>query len=110
ALRPLRGGNPSSDAPGENVLTLQSSNYLFSVEAPANARFDVLGSLPIGSTLEVSGLCLLQVSEQGKVEGVRILLPNVANVHILERPGWWTPERLLTGLAILLAVSGLGAI
>jgi signal transduction histidine kinase len=110
SLRPLRGGNPSSDAPGANVLTLQSSNWLFSVEAPANAHFDELGSLPVGSTLEVSGLCLLQVSEEGKVEGVRILLPNVANVHILQRPGWWTPERLLIGLGILLVVLGAGAI
>jgi signal transduction histidine kinase len=110
SIRPLRGGNPSSDAPGGNVLTLQSSNYLFSVEAPANTRFDEFGSLPIGSTLEVSGLCLLQVSEEGKVEGVRILLPNVANIHILQRPGWWTPERLLVGLGIVLAVSGVVAI
>ena len=110
SLRPLRGGNPSSDAPGRNVLTLQSSNWLFSVEAPANARFDELGSLPVGSTLEVSGLCLLQISEEGKVEGVRILLPDVASVHVLQRPGWWTPERLLMGLGILLVVSGVGAI
>src|SRR5260370_4975038 len=110
SLRPLRGGNPSSDAPGANVLTLQSSNWLFSVEAPANARFDELGSLPVGSTLEVSGLCLLQISEEGKVEGVRILLPDVASVHVLQRPGWWTPERLLMGLSILLVVSGVGAI
>jgi signal transduction histidine kinase len=109
SLRPLRGGNPSSDAPGGNVLTLQSSNYLFSVEAPTNVRFDELGSLPIGSTLEVSGLCLLQVSEEGKVEGVRILLPNVANIHILKRPGWWTPQNLLAGLGILLVASLVGA-
>src|SRR5260370_423321 len=53
SLRPLRGGNPSSDAPGRNVLTLQSSNWLFSVEAPANARFDELGSLPVASTREL---------------------------------------------------------
>jgi len=110
SLRPLRGGKPSSDAPGANVLTLQSSNWLFSVEAPVNARFDELGSLPVGSTLEVSGLCLLQVSEEGKVEGVRILLPDVTSVHVLQRPGWWTPERLLMGLGILLVVSGVGAI
>jgi signal transduction histidine kinase len=110
SLRPLRVGNPSSDASGANVLTLQNGNYLFSVEAPPNARFDELGSLPVGSTLEVSGLCLLQVSEEGKVEGVRILLPDVASVHILQRSGWWTPERLLIGLAILLVVSGVGAI
>jgi signal transduction histidine kinase len=34
----------------------------------------------------------------------------VANVHILQRPGWWTPERLLIGLGILLVVLGAGAI
>jgi len=110
AVRPLRRGNSSSDAPGELALTLQNSNYVFSVEAPSGGQFAWLTSIPIGSTLEVSGLCLLQVGEDGKVEGVRILLPNAASIGILKRPAWWTPERLLMGLGILLVVSGVGAI
>lgn len=115
SLRPLREGNSVSNAPAENILTLQCSNYLVSISAPAARRFDGLASIPIGSVVEVSGLCLLQVSggttiPAPPVEAVEILLPDVANIRILRRPSWWTAEHLLTGLGILLTVLMVGAI
>jgi signal transduction histidine kinase len=110
ALRPLRAGNSASNAPAEAVLTLQCSNYLVSVAAPATKEFAGLAAVPIGSTLEVSGLCLLQVkavtTAQGVVlDAVQILLPDMASMRILRRPSWWTPQRLVVGFGILLAVS-----
>jgi len=116
SLRPLRAGNSGSNAPVENILTLQCSNYLVSVTAPATKNFAGLAGIPIGSALEVSGLCLLQVqgtpnTVQGvNLEAVQILLPDMANVRILQRPSWWSTQRLLTGLGILLAISILGAL
>src|SRR6267142_6950171 len=116
SLRPLRAGNSGSNAPVENILTLQCSNYLVSVTAPATKTFAGLAGIPIGSTLEVSGLCLLQVkgtpnTVQGvNLEAVQLLLPDIASIRILKRPSWWTPQRLLTGLGILLAMSAVGAI
>jgi len=116
SLRPLRVASPGSNAPVENILTLQCSNYLVSVAAPATKTFAGLADLPMGSELEVSGLCLLQVkgtpnTVQGvDLEAVQILLADMANIRILQRPSWWTPQRLLTGLGILLAISILGAL
>jgi signal transduction histidine kinase len=116
SLRPLRAGNSGSNAPVENILTLQCSNYLVSVTAPATKKFAGLAGIPIGSELEVSGLCLLQVqgtpnTVQGvNLEAVQILLPDMANLRILQRPSWWTAQRLLTGLGILLAISIVGAL
>src|SRR5882724_8184197 len=116
SLRPLRVASPGSNAPVENILTLQCSNYLVSVTAPASKKFAGLAGIPIGSTLEVSGLCLLQVkgtpnTVQGvNLEAVHLLLPDIASIRILKRPSWWTPQRLLTGLGILLAMSTVGAI
>ena len=114
SLRPLRVDNSASNAPAENILTLQCSNYLVSVTAPATKTFAGMADIPVGSTLEVSGLCLLQVkgtpnTAQGvNLEAVQILLPEVASIRILQRPAWWTPKRLLTGLGILTAVLLLG--
>src|SRR6266446_4347632 len=116
SLRPLRVASPGSNAPVENILTLQCSNYLVNVAAPASKKFAGLAGIPIGSTLEVSGLCLLQVkgtpnTTQGvNLEAVQLLLPDIASIRILKRPSWWTPQRLLTGLGILLAMSAVGAI
>src|SRR6266705_193102 len=114
SLRPLRVASPGSNAPAENILTLQCSNYLVSVAAPASKQFAGLAGIPIGSALEVSGLCLLQVKGtpnpvQGvNLEAVQLLLPDMGNIRILRRPSWWTAPRLLAGIGILLTVSLVG--
>jgi signal transduction histidine kinase len=115
SLRPLRAGNSASNAPAETILTLQCSNYLVSVAAPVTKKFADLASIPIGSALEVSGLCLLQVrpvmtTEGVVLEAVQVLLPDIASIRILRRPSWWTPQRLLAGVGILLGISMVGAI
>src|SRR5436190_2138625 len=108
--------NSDTNAPVENILTLQCSNYLVSVTAPATKTFAGLAGIPIGSALEVSSLCLLQVkgtpnTVQGvNLKAVQLLLPDIASIRILKRPSWWTPQRLLTGLSILLAISIVAAL
>jgi signal transduction histidine kinase len=114
SLRPLRAGNSASNAPAETILTLQCSNYLVSVAAPVTKKFADLASIPIGSALEVSGLCLLQVRpvttpENVVLDAVQVLLPDIASIRILRRPSWWTPQHLFAGLGILLAMSMVGA-
>jgi signal transduction histidine kinase len=88
----------------KNVLILQNSNFIFTVEAAWDEGFSEFASIPNGSLLEVSGICLLQMGEEGKLETVQILLPSASNIRILQEPSWWTPNRLLAGLAILLII------
>ena len=108
SLQPEQTGNFLSSAPDAYMLTLRNSNYLFKVEAPAAAQFAKLASIPIGSTLEVAGICLQQTDENGQAETCRILLSDPASIRVLQRPSWWTPRRLLTGLAILSIASLVG--
>ncbi|MDD5140940.1 MAG: histidine kinase [Verrucomicrobiales bacterium] len=82
----------------QTVLTLQNSNFLFSVEGPATTIGDEI-SAPIGSLVEVSGVCLMKIAEDGKLQSLLVLLPNSTCLRILQAPGWWTPQRLLLGLA-----------
>jgi len=109
-LRPLGTSRSSSGKPGEHILILQLSNYLFSVAAPATPQFAGLTSIPIGSTLKVSGICLLQANQAGGIDAVQLLLPDMTSIRTLRRPSWWTPQHLLIGLGTVLGVSLVGAI
>lgn len=86
------------------TLVLQNSNFLFEAEKDATVADNYLTSIPIGSVVEVSGVCVLENDENGKVKSVRVLLPTSQNVYILQKPSWLTPEHLLVSLAIVSGV------
>jgi signal transduction histidine kinase len=108
SLRSPISANSSTNTDEENVLTLKSDRDFFTVEAPATGPFAGLADIPIGSTLEVSGVCLLQADKDGEIETVQIVPIHAADIRILQQPGWWTPQRLLVALGILLIVSLVG--
>ena len=110
SLRPLPTASSLTNGLGENILTLKSEKYFFTVEAPGTEQFKELVSIPIGSTLEVSGLCVLEAGEGGAIESVHIMPMDATSIRILEEPSWWTPQRLLIALGTLLAVSLVGII
>jgi len=97
---PLGGGKPGQ----RTILTLQSSNFLFSVESPIMGAEVEKMTAPIGSLVEISGVCLTKIAEDGKMQSLQILLPDLENIRILQAPSWWTPQRLLLGLAGLFTV------
>jgi len=86
------------------ILTLQSSNFLFNVDAPTAGSVPESSPVPIGSLVEVSGICLMKIAEDGKLQALQILLPSAQNLRLLKEPSWWTPQRLLLGLAGLCTV------
>ncbi len=63
-----------------------------------------MASVPIGSLVEVTGICLLESTEDGKIKSLRVLLPTSSDVDILERPSWLTPRHLLISLGAVLSV------
>jgi signal transduction histidine kinase len=92
------------------TLVLQNSNFLFEAEKDTLDQNGFLTSIPIGSVVQASGICLLESDQDGKIKTVRILLPTSHDVKVLEKPSWLTPRHLLTSLAIvsgilLLAIS-----
>lgn len=98
--------NSSSGGPSRQrrILTLQNSNFLFSVESPISQIETENVEVPVGSLIEVSGICLTKIIEDGRLQSLQLLLPTPRNLRILETPSWWTPQRLLLGLAGLCAV------
>lgn len=99
-VSPLGGGRSAQ----RTILTLQYSNFLFSVESPVVGSDGEKISVSIGSLVEVSGVCLMKIAEDGKLQSLQILLPDPNNIRILQAPSWWTPQRLLLGLVGLFTV------
>lgn len=85
----------------KNILVLQNSNLLFTAEKETTAQNTFLASIPIGSVVEVSGICLLESGEDGKIKSLQVLLPSSNNVRIISRPDWLTPQHLLIILTIV---------
>ena len=88
----------------KTTLVLQNSNLLFTAEAETAKSDSLLKSIPIGSTLKVSGICLLQSDEHGKIESFQILLPAPLDVSIITRPSWLTAQHLMIILGIALLI------
>lgn len=86
------------------VLLLQAENLRFTAEFESAQHSPALASLPIGSILEVAGICFTESGEDKKLKSLQILLPGAKSVRVLQKPSWWTPQRLLIGLSAVLAV------
>ena len=78
----------------QTTLTLQTTNFVFTAEKNTAAPNALLNSIPIGSLVQVSGICLLENSEGGKTTSLSVLLPASDDVQVLERPSWLTPQHL----------------
>jgi signal transduction histidine kinase len=87
------------------VMIMQNGSFTFTAETEAPEAMTDLADVPIGSALEVSGVCFAESGEDGKTRSFQILMPTAKTVRVLARPSWLTPQRLLTGLGVLLAVS-----
>lgn len=104
--RNFRQGRPrgNTPAPSKTILMLQHEDLVFTAEAELSDKETALAAIPIGSTVEVSGVCFTESGEDKKITSLQILLPGAASVKLIKRPSWWTPQRLLIGLGILLVV------
>jgi signal transduction histidine kinase len=86
------------------ILMLQNSNVFFTAEADTSGQNDLLAAIPIGSLIEVSGICLLESADDGTIKSFHLLLPSTAEIRILEKPDWLTAQHLLASLMLVFAV------
>jgi signal transduction histidine kinase len=86
------------------TLVLQTTNVVFTAEAETAQPNSLLESAPVGSSVNVSGVCFLQSEEDGKIKSFQILLPTSNSIRVITKPSWFTPQHLLIILALALAV------
>jgi signal transduction histidine kinase len=100
AVRHMR--RQSTDPTGtRTTLVLQSDNFVFTAEADEPRGEGELSSIPVGSTVQVNGVCLTEIDSDGKMKSFRLLLGSPRDVRIIQKPSWFTPQRLLVGFAML---------
>jgi len=104
-----RSTRPEARDPGNfrgftTTWLVQGSEITFTVEYEAREESAALAAVPIGSVVEVAGVCVSTVDGTGKLTALRLLLPAPAGLRVLARPSWFTPARLLAGVGLLGAV------
>jgi signal transduction histidine kinase len=95
---------PTGESEIKTILVLQASNRVFTAQAETTEPNRMLDSIPLGSVIDVSGVCFLQCAEDGRIQSFQILLPVAYDVRVISRPGWFTSQHLLYTLGVALIV------
>ncbi|TAL07450.1 MAG: hypothetical protein EPO07_00175 [Verrucomicrobia bacterium] len=93
----------------ELVLEMQSSAQLFLARLGARQNRP---DLQIGSRLALTGTYVGRGSSRtpgGQIESFELLLNSPGEISVLSKPPWWTLQRLLTVVGVLLVVLMLAA-
>jgi len=92
------------------TLILQSSNVVFTAQGDEPLGMAEIPLIPVGSLLEVGGICLTEIDNGGKLKAFRMLIGSPNDIRIIARPSWLTPRHLLTSLAaacvVLVVIAG----
>jgi len=114
--RTIRRAQSSESASPVVVVSLlmQAEDLGFTAEAeiPENDDSkDKLTSIPLGSVVQATGVCIVQAdsqfrdsAEDKKLRAMQVLLADANGVKILKKPSWFTPARLFIGVVILFVV------
>jgi signal transduction histidine kinase len=91
--------------PGSLVLEMQSGRYLYFARVPLSRSSGYL-SLRAGSQLALSGVYMGEGDSQAETgaESFYLLLNSPADMTVLSEPSWWTLQRLLIVVGVLLMV------
>jgi len=82
------------------TIMLASGKFIYAVILPKTMAGPDRNAWQTGSTLRVTGICSIQVDAETSARkngeeiptGFRILLRSPADVKVLQRPSWWTPN------------------
>ena len=96
--------NLSSDR-AEQVLGLQAGSHVFVARLKPEGRS--LLAVPIGSRLKLTGVYAGRGGEKTadrKIDSFELLLNSVSDLQVLARPSWWTFNRLLAIVGVMVGV------
>lgn len=91
----------------EEFLVLQAGSFIFQASLESPGRGVEFARLQNGSKVAVTGVCLIEkgggwfAGEDWRAKSFRLLLRSAGDVFVLQRPPWWTLQKLLWALALL---------
>jgi signal transduction histidine kinase len=97
-------------ATGQDTLLVDGGGLVFSAILPHEHTDHGLEELAPGSRIELTGVCLIPETQAVRhfrvPKSFQILLRSPADIAVLRRPPWWTPEHALYafGLTSLVAL------
>lgn len=93
----------------ELSFVIAADDQIFSAHLEATESPAWVASLQNGSRLRLTGVCRIEVGERWqagptwRAKSFRVLLRNPADVVVLKLPPWWTLQRALWAIGLLLA-------
>jgi signal transduction histidine kinase len=96
----------SRQAQPEGVrLVLQSGEVLFETTLPSGTTADNVNSVPLNSSVRVTGICLVRSGGLWRVpESLRMLLRSPRDVVVLTTPSWWNLRHAMWVLGVTLGI------
>ena len=89
---------------------LESDSFMIPVDTtPAPTAIE---RVKVGYQVEVTGICIMEgenwspYSAFPQIHSVLLVVRTPDDIHVIARPSWWTPGRLLAALGILLVILG----
>jgi len=104
--RTIRQGRLAADnlPKTTTILLLQASNFTFTAEADYAGNQLELDTIPIGSRLLVSGVCLTEIDSEGKLKSFQMLMDKPEDIRMVKKASWLTLQRLLVCFAVVCTV------
>ena len=84
----------------EHSLVLRSGGVVFDARLDGPRDLASASGLRSGSTLQVTGICKIDVDQNREPHSFSILLRAPADLVVLAEPAWWTVKHALWGLGI----------
>jgi PAS domain S-box-containing protein len=99
----------------EQFLVLQSGGFIFNAYLQRHGPRTDFASLQNGSQVAVTGVCLIEVGQDWHVgtdwraKSFHLVLRSPGDIKVLQRPPWWTLEKVLWATGVL-GLVGLAAL
>jgi len=96
--------------PGHLLLVAKAKNVLFDAEMPQAGELPpaAMADLASGSRVRLTGISVVRLGQdRDHPTEFRLLLRNLDDIAILQKPPWWTLGRLVWILAVLVAITAL---
>ena len=97
-----------NDPDGSVVLQIEDDGFLFTVDTTACP--EATAKLTAGCRISVTGICLMNIdncrpnASFPQIHGFTVLPQAPDDIVVLERPSWWTAQRLSYSLLVALVV------
>jgi len=96
----------------QTVLSCTSDGHVFEVAMPGQE--ERISEIQLGSKLNLTGICTLRSTEPDSFyhqpDGIALLARSSNDIRVLKSPPWWTLEKFLISLGILLVLAALSLI